>query len=115
MIKRKSDMNSELKVNMRGGDGQVLVTKLLEKGEYKGSARLAATLTLEKGCSIGEHLHENEEEIFLVISGTAEYNDNGEAVTIYPGDCCICTGGQKHSIRNNNDEALVVGAFILQY
>ena len=47
MIKRAEEMNSETKVNMRGGNGQVLMTTLLAKGEYKGAARLVATLTLE--------------------------------------------------------------------
>ena len=69
MIKRSGDMKTEEKVNMRGGDGSVLVTTALEKGEYKGAARLVATLTLEKGCSIGEHVHEKEEEIFYRPQG----------------------------------------------
>ena len=115
MVKRNSEMKSELKVNMRDGDGQVLVTKFLEQGEYKGAARLAATLTLEKGCSIGEHVHENEEEMFLIIQGTAVYNDNGKTVTLNQGDSCVCLGGQKHSIRNDGDETLVVAAVILKY
>ena len=115
MIKRAEEMNREIKVNMREGDGQVLVTTLLEKGEYKGAARLVATLTLEKGCSIGTHVHENEEEIFYVIEGTATYDDNGETVILNKGDSCLCLGGQKHSLRNDHDETLVVSAVILTY
>ena len=53
MIKRAEEMKSAVKVNMRDGDGQVVVTNILESGEYKGRSRLVATLTLEPGCSIG--------------------------------------------------------------
>lgn len=115
MIKRVNDMTSEIKDNMRGGDGKVTLTTVLEKGEYKGGARLVATITLEKGCSIGEHIHENEEEIFLVLQGVATYNDNGETVTLNKGDACLCLGSQKHSLRNDGDETLVVAAVILTY
>ena len=63
MIKRSENMNSVVNVNMRGGDGQVSIREVLLKGEYKGNARLVGTITLEPGCSIGAHVHENEEEI----------------------------------------------------
>ncbi len=115
MIKRAEEMNSSVKVNMRDGDGQVVVTNLLDAGEYKGKSRLMATLTLEPGCSIGEHVHENEEEIFYVIEGEAQYYDNGEWVTLNKGDSCLCLGGQKHSIANRSDKTLVVAAVILTY
>lgn len=115
MIKRKSDMNEQLKVAMRGGDGQVLVTNVVEKGEYKGSSRLVGVLTLEKDCSIGAHVHENEEEIFYIMEGTATYYDNGETVILNAGDSCVCLGGEEHSIANRHDETLKVFAVILTY
>ena len=115
MIKRKSDMNSTVKVNMRGGEGQAIVTDILNKGEYNGKARLVGVITLEKDCSIGPHIHENEEEIFYIIEGTAEYFDNGETVILNEGDSCVCLGGQTHSIANRSDKALKVFAVILTY
>lgn len=115
MIKRKDDMKTTVKVHMREGDGQVLVTDLLNKGEFKGASRLLATLTLEPGCSIGAHEHVKEEEVFYVVQGEASYYDNGEWVTLYPGDSCVCLGGQTHSIANRGDKTLVVVAVILTY
>jgi quercetin dioxygenase-like cupin family protein len=115
MIKNKSEMTTEKRENMRGGDGVVAITNILEKGEYKGAARLLGTITLKPGCSIGAHVHENEEEVFYIVEGQAEYYDNGEWVTLYKGDSCVCLGGQKHSIANRSDETLVVAAVILTY
>ena len=115
MIKRNEDMTRTVKVKMRGGDGQAIVTDMLDKGEYDGKSRLVATITLEPGCSIGEHVHENEEEIFYVIQGKAEYYDDGEWVSLNTGDSCICKDGQTHSIANRGDETLVVLALILTY
>lgn len=115
MIKRKEDMTPQIKVNMRGGDGQAVVTPVLEKDEYNGKSRLVATIVLEPGCSIGPHIHENEEEIFYIIDGVATYYDNGETVTLNPGDSCVCLGGQTHSIANRTDATLRVFAVILTY
>lgn len=109
-------MISTVKPNMRGGNGQAVVTDILNKGEYKGSSRLLGTITLAPGCSIGTHVHENEEEVFYVIEGTATYLDNGETVTLYKGDSCICLGGETHSIANGAEEGdLVIFAAILTY
>lgn len=116
MIKRHENMTESIKVKMRGGDGQVVIREVLDKGEYTGAARLVATITLEPGCSIGEHIHENEEEIFYIIEGTATYDDNGELKTLKKGDSCVCLGSQKHSLANRTkDETLVVFAVILTY
>ena len=116
MIKLNSEMKTESRENMRGGDGVVSITNILEKGEYKGAARLLGTITLEPGCSIGAHVHENEEEIFYIIKGTATYDDNGEICTLNEGDSCLCLGGEKHSIANRMTEGNVeVFAVILTY
>ncbi len=116
MIKRANEMTDNIKVNMRGGDGQVSVREILLQGEYKGNARLVGTITLEPGCSIGAHVHENEEEIFYIIKGTATYNDNGETVLLNEGDSCLCLGGQEHSIANRMTEGTVqLFAVILTY
>ncbi len=116
MIKRSTEMTDNVKVNMRGGDGQVSVREILLKGEYKGNARLVGTITLQPGCSIGAHIHENEEEIFYIIKGTATYDDNGETVILNEGDSCLCLGGEKHSIANRMTEGEVqIFAVILTY
>ena len=113
MIKRKEEMNKTVKVNMRGGDGQAVITDVINKGEYDGHSRLVATIRLEPGCSIGPHVHENEEEIFYIISGTATYYDDGKTEILNAGDSCICKNGQTHSIANRTeDETLLLFAVI---
>ncbi len=116
MIKRSDSMTVNVKVKMRDGNGHALIREVLDKGEYKGASRLVATITLEPGCSIGSHVHENEEEIFYIIKGTATYDDNGRTEVLNEGDSCICLSGEKHSIANLEKEGdLVVFAVILTY
>ena len=113
MIKKSTEMIKTVKPQMRGGTGQAVVTEMLNTGEYFGKARLIATITLEPGCSIGEHVHENEEEVFYIIEGTATYNDNGNTKTLDKGDSCICLAGQKHSIANEAEKGTLPSAAII--
>ena len=115
MIKRAKDMAVETRVHMRDGDGQVLVTNVLNKDEFKGHSRMVGVLTLEPGCSIGSHPHNNEEEIFYVIEGTVEYDDNGKAVTLEAGDSAICPDGEAHAVANRSDKTARIFAVILTY
>ena len=109
-------MTTDIKVQMRGGNGQAVIKNVLDKGEYKGASRLVATITLEPGSSIGAHVHENEEEVFYIIKGTATYNDNGKTEILNEGDSCICLSGETHSIANREAEGdLVLFAAILTY
>lgn len=115
MIKRNTEMTTDIKVQMRGGDGQAIIRNILDKGEYKGASRLVATITLEPGSSIGAHIHENEEEIFYILNGVATYNDNGKTEILNTGDSCVCLSGQEHSIANKGNETLEIFAVILTY
>jgi mannose-6-phosphate isomerase-like protein (cupin superfamily) len=115
MIKRAAEMEKEIKVQMRGGKGSVEILHVMKPAELGGKCRLFARITLNEGCSIGEHVHENEEEIFYILSGNGHVNDNGEETEVHPGDAILTGGGKKHAIRNIGSEPLVMTAVILLY
>ena len=115
MGKRKEDFKIVYNEHMKGGDGTVKIVHYAEQTEIGGKCRLMAKIILEPGCSIGEHTHVDEEEIFYVIKGTATYYDNGEWVTLNEGDSSICLGGQTHSIANRTDSTVEVIATVLLY
>ena len=62
---------------------------------------------------IGYHVHETDAELFYILKGTGTYSDNGEIVTLHPGDVAICATGQGHSIANAGDEVLEFVALIV--
>lgn len=115
MIKKNSEMKTVTNENMKGGKGQIDIRYILSPEEMKEKAKMAAVVTLEPGCSIGDHGHENEEEIYYVIKGTVSYNDNGEEKILTAGDCCVCFSGENHGVSNNSDETAQLFAFILPY
>ena len=115
MVRYPDEMETELAEKLRNGKGIVNNRHLFNKEELMGKARLAAITTLHAGASIGFHRHENEEEIYYIISGKGQAVDEDQIREVYPG-CAMLTGnGRGHSIANTGEEPLVFLAIILLY
>ncbi len=115
MVRRASEMEKEIGERMRGGDGQVELLHLFKKEELGGKARMFAKLRMQKDCSIGLHAHDEEEEVYYILSGKGVVTDDGKEYVVAPGDAVLTGGGSSHSIRNNEDEPLEFVAVILLY
>lgn len=115
MFKKSSEMNTEIREKMRGGDGEVRIQNIFNPEELKGKSRMFSKVTLNPGCSIGSHAHDNEEEIYYILSGTGIADDNGQLINISAGDAIKTGGGESHSITNNGSEPLVFIAAILLF
>ena len=113
MVNRESSYQAQVNEKMRGGDGVTKIEHLLTADELNNKGRLFAKITLEPGSSIGHHVHEGEMEAFFIISGKAEYNDNGEILTLYPGDTTHTPNGAGHGIKSIGSMPLEFIALIL--
>ena len=115
MLKKSENMIKEIIEQMRGGKGKAEITHIFKKEELKGKARLCAKITLNPGCSIGLHAHDNEEEIFYVLKGKGLVNDDGDIKEFSAGDAILTGNGSRHSIENNSDDVVEMMAVILLY
>lgn len=114
MIRREKECQIEYREHMRDGDGTVQITNFITgPEELYNKGRLYSKITLNPGCSIGEHVHEGDSELFYILKGTAVYNDNGTFVEVSAGDVTICPEGTKHGIANKTDEVVELIAVIV--
>ena len=113
MIAHFKDCRESTRENMRGGDGTVKLTELLAPEELNGHGRMFSMITLEKGCSIGYHVHEGETETFYVVSGEALYNDNGVEIEATAGDVLHVKNGEGHAVANRGETPLLLVAMII--
>lgn len=93
-------------------NGRKSFVHLMESDETGGIFRLAAKITLDPGTKVMPHEHENEGEIYIIISGTATADDNGTIVTLKSGDIMWTADGNYHAISNETDEPMVMYAII---
>lgn len=114
MIRKSSECQIEYREHMRDGDGTVQLTNFITgPEELNGKGRLFSRITLNPGCSIGYHVHEGDAELFYILKGTAEYNDNGTVKQVTAGDVTICPDGEGHGIANRTDEVVELIAVIV--
>ncbi len=88
--------------NLNGGEGITKANMFMDK-----NIKIMKS-TIEKGSSIGEHIHKTSSEIVYVISGEAKCILDGKEEIVREGECHYCPKGSTHSIINNKDENLIV-------
>ena len=108
MIIKKDDMIEQIRENMRGGNGQAIILHALSKDALPSNFRLLGQIVLKKGCGIGNHEHINEAEMFYVLQGEGEYDDNGAKRSFKKGEFSVTYSGQSHAIKNEKDEDLIL-------
>ncbi|MDR1835526.1 MAG: cupin domain-containing protein [Fusobacteriaceae bacterium] len=65
-------------------------------------------MTLKPGDSIGSHAHGDNEDAYVIVSGTGEFTgSDGKAVKVGPQDITIARPGQSHALKNTGTEPLV--------
>ena len=111
MITKSNAQTPEHRSQMRGGDGVVSLKALCS--ELPANVRLFSEIRLVPGASIGEHVHENETELFYFIQGEGTVTDDGVTLTVQAGDCMVTTNGHSHSVKNTGTEDLVIVAVIV--
>lgn len=111
MFVKAEDMAKEVRVNMKGGPGEVTMYTMPD-GKPDG-VRLVGKISIPEGAGIGRHVHENETEIFYFISGEGEADNNGEIITVKPGDVLTTGGGAAHAVRNIGKGPLEMVAVIV--
>lgn len=113
MIKRASDLTTEVFPNRFGGNGELRVTKLLEMDQLQGKGRLFARNLLQPGSSLGWHEHKGDIEAYYIVVGEGTVDDNGTKVQVKAGDVVYTNNGESHSIENTGTENLEFIALIL--
>jgi quercetin dioxygenase-like cupin family protein len=86
----------------------------LKKGDMDGVVTMGRTV-LEPGSSIGEHLHPDTEEIWLILEGHGTVILDGQPSPAGPGDLFLTKAGHTHGLCNGPDGPMTyVGLLTLQ-
>ncbi len=112
MICHIADLPVSRSENFKGGEGHVLM-KDLSCGKKPANFKVCCEMVLEKGCSIGFHVHEGDSEIICILEGEGICTDGGADVPVRAGDAIVCREGEGHALRNECDRPLRYFAFVV--
>ncbi len=65
------------------------------------------------GSGTDYHVHTGDAELYYILSGKGEYNDNGTIQTIEAGDVTFTPSGTGHGVKCIGNEPLELTALIL--
>jgi len=111
MIIKGEKLNGVWKEAIRGGTGKALAVDYLAPDEMAG-VLMASKITLEPGASVGEHLHPETEELYLVLEGHGVGFLDGESFDVGPGDAWLCKAGHTHGLSNSGSAPLAFFAVL---
>ena len=100
-----------------GGEGALLgqFAYTRKQTNEKDAFREIGWLTLPPGASIGLHKHDNNEDVYIIISGKGIFTDSsGKESEVKAGDITIARPGQSHALKNAGEEPLVFLDLIAQ-
>ena len=89
------------------GAGEVRFTDIVGTPDFDTNMRAISRGEIPPKCGIGEHLHRNMEEIFIVLNAPAQFTVNGRTALLPPRAMVVCRKGDSHGIFNpNTDKSL---------
>jgi len=104
-----------LREKAQGGVGQIAGRhpfKAEDRPESTGF-KMIGDMTLPRDSSIGFHVHEKDEEIYIITAGRGIYTDaDGQKCPVAVGDVTLCRQGEGHALANDGEEPLTFTAVI---
>ncbi len=114
MIYRHTEMHSETRQAVHGGEGDVSLRYLMPRNSAP-NLRLLTWMTVPPGATVGLHQHRLETEYYLLTSGQVRVNDNGSWSAMQPGDLLQTASGEGHALENTGDEAAQLLVFVVTH
>jgi mannose-6-phosphate isomerase-like protein (cupin superfamily) len=99
MIRLRSELEEVVRDSIRGGQGTAQVVEVLASGEMAGVEAMSVLL-LEPGAWIGEHVHPDTEELYLVLDGEGVGALDGLTFPVGRGDAFLVRAGHRHGLRS---------------
>ncbi len=114
MIRKKEEAEVIVVENAAGGQGRIFKNMMVNASEMFDKGRMVARIVLPSGCSIGDHAHIEDAELYYILKGEAVVTDNDKTEVLHAGDALFTGNGNRHSITNKtNDDveflAVIVG------
>jgi mannose-6-phosphate isomerase-like protein (cupin superfamily) len=107
----QADLQPIAKPHLGGGSGTVQgrFAFTRDKAPAEHALREISWLTIAPGDSIGVHTHANDEDAYVIVSGSGTFTDaDGKQVAVKAGDITVVYRGQSHGLVNTGSVPLVL-------
>jgi mannose-6-phosphate isomerase-like protein (cupin superfamily) len=99
-VRNAADVMPVVRPSIHGGDGSFEMRFVYGDQELVSALRVFELCRLPPGTSIGEHLHDETEEIYFIVSGVGTMDLDGTPREVHAGDVVLTQPMSRHGIRN---------------
>ena len=103
-----------VKESIHDGDGLCEHATVFPGSDFDTPIGFLNYTIIPPGGSFGQHVHGDDNELYIILEGTGEYIEDGETVPVNKGDITINARFASHGIRNTGDgpmRILVIEAY----
>lgn len=93
-------MEEDLQTGFKGGEGDVAFRI------FKDDLNKVMRVRMTPHSSVGQHSHETDSEIIIVLKGSGKIVFDGQELPIHEGQVHYCPKGHGHTIINDTDDEL---------
>lgn len=106
-IRKSKDIIPQPFAQCHDGEGVLMCKSLLDGFDSEKFPFMHAD-TMPAGVSIGLHRHDNNEEIYYLVSGRGVLTYDETEYEMKTGDISLCRSGHSHAFRAVDDCVLIV-------
>ena len=106
MLRKQSEIPLKTFTRCHEGSGDCHARLVLSKPDSQLGLLWMHDDTLPPGATIGEHRHDDNEELYYVLEGHGTMILDGQRSPIGAGDVSVVHPGHTHGIENSNDSAM---------
>lgn len=112
MIKNREDLTE--KISLKDNEKNHSQFLLNEFNGINEQLKQFSVVELEVGKEIGYHIHNNDCDMYYIISGKGLYNDNGVEKEVSAGTITFTPSGEGHALKNTGNDKLVFIALVIE-
>ncbi|GGA66772.1 hypothetical protein GCM10011369_05440 [Neiella marina] len=106
MVRNIYQQPAETLTALHQGEGQCQQQVIFRAEDFAGSWDFVIRLVMPPQSSIGEHRHDDNKELYLILSGQGCVVVNGEQRDVFAGDVVVNPPFGSHGLVNDSDEPL---------
>ena len=101
--------------SIHDGKGVGKNARVFDKSDFDTPLKFINYVELEPGATIGVHRHGENEEVYVVLSGSGIMLTNDERQAVKTGDIILNKPGWEHGIENTSQESLNLFVFEVEW
>lgn len=90
------------------GKGQIDFCRPFKGSDFASRLSFVDYVEIPSSCSIGQHRHGNDEEIYFIVSGNGRMTVEDETFDVREGDLILNRPGGRHGLENCSRDVLKV-------